>query len=192
MIVQLTLTICAIFIWLWFNVEVIIEKKQIPYCISDSYYALDSKGWIFVIVMLFQVITLAYPVLTLPWEIESFSIFKKLFLWAIGGLFLIGIGVVSISPEYKHSGTQYRNHFIGSLVAMIGSQLWVGFIFPWAYLLWLIPCGWAIYSFNHTHSDKCTIVEKEMFDKGDYLWWFEIGMFLSTYTALLTKIISLL
>lgn len=184
MILQLTLTFLALIIITWFNGEVIKKLGEVPDCVSKGYYALDNDGWHFTYVMLLEMILLFWPVMSIP-AILGVGINTRLLLYLLGGLELLGIGVVGLSPEYLNSKTQYRNHFIASIVSMLASQVWIGFVFPWAYFAWILPLSWKIYTSYHKHTENCKTWEKEMFEGEDWLWWMEIGMFLSTFCAII-------
>ena len=179
----LPLVLVSLFLWIWFTVYTVRTLHSVPYCISDTYYVLDRNGWYFVAVLLFQAVLLSCPIL----GVAAWS--GKLIVGIAGVIELIGILVVSFSPEFKTNRTQYICHFVGSILGMVGSQVFILFICPWAFFGWIIPLGWKIYTTIHHHSTTCKKWEIEWFDSEDWLWHLENGMFLTTYITLLVIIL---
>lgn len=177
------LVVTSIFLWGWFCWYTVKTYRGVPYCASESYYLLDNKGWYFIAVLFFQAVLLSWPILCIA------CCEKSLVAFIAGIIELIGILIVSFSPEFKTNRKQYICHFTGSIMGMVGSQVFVFFIFPWAFLGWIFPLGWKIYTVLHKHSSGCSHWEKELFDSGDWLWHFENGMFLTTYIALLAVLL---
>lgn len=179
----LPLIITGFILWVWFTAYTLRTLQGIPYCISDTYYVLDRKGWYFIAVLFFQAVLLCCPILGVACEVG------KLVVWIAGGLELLGILTVSFSPEFKTNRTQYLCHFTGSIIGMMGSQVFVFFVCPWAFFGWLIPLGWKLGTLIHHHSESCKKWDLEILDSGDWLWWFEMGMFLTTYISLFVAIL---
>lgn len=182
----LILTLASIFIMVWFIEKSWKEMRQLPYAISDFYYLLDTKGWIFVAIMFTQAVLLSVPVLSFPWLVEGLRTSLRLIAWFFGGVSLTGICMVALAPEFKTDKTQYRVHFAGSILGMIGSQVWVWFLCPWGFFGWVPVVGWKIYTLIHHHREGCKSWEKELFDKGDWLLHLEMGLFLTVYISCLT------
>lgn len=181
----LILTLAAIGIMVWFVWNSGKELNQLPYAISDFYYLLDTKGWIFVAIMFTQAIILSAPVLCFPWLVEGLKTSLRLVSWAFGCISLGGICMVALAPEFKTDQTQYKVHFAGSMLGMIGSQVWIWFLCPWGYFGWLPVLGWKIYTLIHKHTVECKHWEKEIFDRGDWLLHLEMGLFLTVWISCL-------
>lgn len=181
----LILTLASIVIMIWFVWNSGKELNQLPYAISDFYYLLDTKGWIFVAIMFTQAVLLSAPVLCFPWLIVGLKTSLRIISWFFGCLSLGGICMVALAPEFKTDQTQYKVHFTGSILGMIGSQVWIWFLCPWGFLGWLPVLGWKIYTIIHKHNIECKHWEKELFDRGDWLLHLEMGLFLTVWISCL-------
>jgi hypothetical protein len=136
----------------------------LPASLSDTYYILKDKhrpSW------LFQLAMVLCPMLLVPvWlELSSDSVQFLSFL-ACGGLMFVGT-----APLFKE-GFQRKVHFGGTIVAGLGTTLWLLFSG-----MWYVPCVF-FFAFG--------IV---MLLKKKWLFWLEMALFASAYTGLLVKML---
>lgn len=172
----LALTLLGGWIFYSFIFEVVRTLGAVPESVSQSYYALDSKGWHFIAVMLLVAITLCYPILALPWNCMPLApVWTKLTVWGLGLGSIIGICMVALSPEFRTSKSQHTWHYIGSLLAMMTSQAYISLVLPWAFFGWIPVIGWKLYTMLHHHTANCKWWEIEAFDDTDWLFWMELG-----------------
>lgn len=102
-------------------------RSGIPCSISETYYRIENKKW-FTFVMLFTALTL------LPCALEI-SIDDSRFLFFLS---VVGISIVGLSPNFI-KGEKYETiaHYIGSVILLICSQMWVYFNIPLLLFLWV-------------------------------------------------------
>lgn len=88
------------------------KMKEIPYSISDTYYALTHKFW-------FGLCMTGSGALLLPAAFETSSENSRFLVF----LSVIGMIVLGVSPNFK--GSQKNAHCIGAAMSLIFSQIWV-------------------------------------------------------------------
>lgn len=184
----ITLTILAIWIFASFNYQTIRNLGHLPYNSGDLYYVLDPKGFIFTAVIFLEAVILACPVLYIPWTLSS-PISVKIITWIAGVVSLLGIGMVSSVPEFKIPHTRYIIHFLGSGLGMIGTQIYVLLVFPWAFLGWIPVLTWKVLLAIQKDKRRISTWDKELLEGHDWMYFSEIGMAVTLYTALLAVLI---
>lgn len=99
------------------------KGREIPYSISDTYYALTHKFW-------FGLCTIGFSLLLLPSAFGE-STENSRFLVFIAFIVMIVLGV---SPNFKVEDK--TPHIVGACIALIFSQIWVGCNSWYWLLLW--------------------------------------------------------
>ena len=144
------------------------KGKEIPYSISDTYYALTHKFW-------FTLCMVGSGALLLPAALEASSENSQFLVF----LSVVGMGVLGVSPNFK--GSQKVSHCIGAAMSLIFSQIWVG-CNAWYWLfLWV---GFIAYlaisiSENWTGNFIVTLVKRKP------MFWIEIVSLLTVYLTCL-------
>lgn len=155
-------------------VVLMIKKHGIPETLSYTYYHLGFK----------------YPLFTYV-------------IWAVGGLILpacmdraadsdtqlvpfLGIfGVLLVGAAPRVKDYERKTHIIGALMAGIGSQLWVALYgIRELGLMWFIPLIVLGIELIKTRDRKLLI---ENLDKKGFIFWCELGCFLTIYLSLLCQ-----
>lgn len=148
--------------WISFTVifsylVLVIAKFGIPKSISDTYYLLGGKGWMFQVALALTAFT-AVPVLI---EMSCGNTEFLAFL-SCGGLLF-----VSAAPMFKLE-LEGMVHYVSAAVCCVGLVLWQ--IFNTSFLFPLVCFLLIIYP----------IIK----DKGKYMWWLEIATIVSAYASM--------
>lgn len=147
------LSFAIIFSYLIFT----IVKFGIPRSISDTYYLLGSKGWIFQIALALT----ALSVLPVLLELSSDNTQFLAFLSCAGLLF------VSTAPMFKFK-TEGVVHYISAGVCCFGLLLWQIFNSSW-----ITPASCVFLACIPMLKDK------------KYIWWLEIATIVSSYISMI-------
>lgn len=99
------------------------KGKEIPYSISDTYYALTHKFW-------FSLCMVGSGLLLLPSAFESSTDNSRFLVF----LSVVGMCILGTSPNFK--GSQKVTHCVGAAISLIFSQIWVGYNAWWWLSLW--------------------------------------------------------
>lgn len=103
-------------------------RSGIPCSISETYYRIENKKW-FTFVMLFTAFTLLPCALEISTDDSRFWFF----------LSVVGIAIVGISPNFiKGEKSEIITHYVGSVILLICSQMWVYFNTPILLFLWVL------------------------------------------------------
>lgn len=103
-------------------------RSGIPCSISETYYRIENKKW-FTFVMLFTAFTLLPCALEISTDESRFLFF----------LSVVGITIVGVSPNFiKGEKSEVMAHYVGSVILLICSQMWVYFNTPILLFLWVL------------------------------------------------------
>jgi 4-amino-4-deoxy-L-arabinose transferase-like glycosyltransferase len=141
-------------------------KYGIPDSISETFYILEERkkglGWIFT-TWCWAVSFTLFPY----WVEISSENTQFLPFFAAFGLCLVGV-----APQFKEEGTVRKLHFIGASASGVCSILALCLSGLWIYPLFAAPItAYFIYT-----------------NKREWLFWIEMGAFISTYSALILNI----
>lgn len=142
--------------------------KEIPYSISDTYYALTHKFW-------FTLCMIGSGELLLPAALEASSENSQFLVF----LSVVGMIVLGVSPNFK--GSQKTAHCIGAAMSLIFSQIWVGcnawyWLFLWVGLIAYLAIS---ISENWTGNFIVTLVKRKP------MFWIEIVSLLTVFLTCL-------
>lgn len=165
---MLTLVILSLCTLIGYLIGIFI-KYGIPESISDSYYYLYYKV-VFTLVMWIVGGFLLPPIMDYTSTVSETQIIPFI------GVF--GILLVGAAPRFKD--TERTIHFIGAILAMVFSQLWIILYgLKEILLIWIIPL--VILTIN----GRIGITWQKFFEKTKLLFWVELICFLTTYYNLL-------
>lgn len=144
------------------------KGKEIPYSISDTYYALTHKFW-------FTLCMVGSGALLLPAALEASTENSQFLVF----LSVVGMGVLGVSPNFK--GSQKTVHCIGAGMSLIFSQIWVGcnawyWLFLWVGLIAYLAISM---SENWTGNFIATLVKRKP------MFWIETVSLLTVYLTCL-------
>lgn len=113
------------FVFIAVYVITMIAKEGIPSSVSATYYSLKNRYW-------FGVTMVSSSMLLLPAMLEMTEDAYRFMA------FLLCIGVIAcgVAPNFR-DGIEEKIHMTGAMMALIFSQLWVGFTNPWFLLIWV-------------------------------------------------------
>lgn len=133
--------------------------------ISDTYYQLNKKGWIFSSVMLFTAISMLISILDTNQGIQCLAF-----------LGCAGLAFVGCAPNYL---VDYRVHKTAAIIASIGC---IGWSFSVNYVITLSILGaYLIYLlFIYLHTNVCNTLRQEI--TKTHPWYFlELAGFVDVY-----------
>lgn len=140
------------------------KMKEIPYSISDTYYALTHKFW-------FGLCMIGSGALLLPAAFEASTENS----WFLVFLSVVGMAILGVSPNFK--GSQKTAHCIGAAMSLIFSQIWVGCNSWYWLLLW---AGFIAYM-AISMSEHWTGNFISDFIKRKPMFWIEVISLLTVY-----------
>lgn len=135
----------------------VVAKFGIPKSISDSYYLLGKKGW------MFQVALFLTAFLVMPSLIDRSSEDTQFLAF----LSCAGLIFVGAAPFFKRTFDS-KVHFISAAICCVGLVLWQIFNASWVTPL---VCLLAVLY--------------PMFKDKKYMWWLEIATIMSAYVSLM-------
>lgn len=135
----------------------VIAKFGIPRSISDTYYLLGKKGWLFQLALFGTAFTVVPVLIDRSSENTQFLAF----------LACAGLAFVAAAPMFKME-LEGKVHYVSAAVCCCGLVLWQVFN-----ACWFVPiaCFLAII---------CPVVKDKK-----YMWWLEIATIVSSYVNLL-------
>lgn len=150
-------------------IVILIDKDGIPYSISDTYYRLEHKKW-FTFVMLVTGFSLLPVALEVSSESSQFLIFMS----------VAGIVTVGASPNFKGEKFERNTHYVGAIMLLVFSQIWVLFNFKWILPIWIVYAGYIAFELVKKKSDSSfynnLVSLKPVF-------WAEIAVVITTYVT---------
>lgn len=140
-------------------------KFGLPEMISDTYFQLKSKGWIFSIVMLVTSITMLISILDTNQGIQCLAF-----------LGCCGLAFVGCAPNYI---TNYTVHKTAAIIASIGCISWSLSVNIYTTVtILLIYLGYLCYIYLSKLISKIFYLPKQIF----HPWYFlELAGFIDTY-----------
>ena len=138
--------------------------KEIPYSISDTYYALTHRFW-FGLCMIGSGASLLPAAFDASTENSRFLVF----------LAVLGIVISGVSPNFK--GSQKTVHSIGAAMSLILSQIWVGCNSWYWLLLWAGFIAYMVISM----SERWTGNFISDFIRRKPMFWIEVISLLTVY-----------
>lgn len=143
-------------------------RSGIPCSISETYYRIENKKW-FTFVMLFTAFTLLPCALVISTDDSRFLFF----------LSVVGITIVGVSPNFiQGEKSEVIAHYVGSVILLICSQMWVYFNTPLLLILWVLYLLVEVVLFLRLSSNE------KIFDRIIYLkpvFWAEIIVIITIY-----------
>lgn len=139
----------------------VVKYFGIPRSLSDTYYLLENKGWIF------QVVLGLFSVLLMPIWIElSSENTQFLAFLACGGLMF-----VAAAPCFKVK-IEGKIHYSSAVICCLSAFIW-----QIIEMCWLIP----------VISLSCALITTAFF-KGKLFWWIEMGILISSVISIFIKL----
>lgn len=144
------------------------KMKEIPYSISDTYYALTHKFW-------FGLCMIGSGILLLPAALETSTENSQFLVF----LSVVGMATLGVSPNFKTE--QKIPHSIGAAMSLIFSQIWVGCNSWYWLLLWAGFIAYMVISISKqwTGNFIVTLVKRKP------MFWIEIVSLLTVYLTCL-------
>lgn len=171
---MITLLLISLLIFIAYNVFVI-SYFGIPYSISDTYYKLKGKSWVFTAMCWGVVGTLLPALLDMTPDSYKFTAFL-----ACAGLLFVGS-----APQFKLSLTG-GVHYASAAICVIFSQLWVALTLWWILLpVWIIFASYILYGMIR-HSDFSS--GNVYFKESKPMFWCEIAAIGATYISMFLKL----
>lgn len=154
--------------------SVVIKKSGIPTSISETYYRIEHRKW-FTFVMLITAFCILPAAFEASTENTRFLIF----------LAVAGMAVVALSPNFaKGEKSERIAHYTGATMLLIFSQFWVYYNMKWILLLWTAYLAYIIYGL--VKSEEASLYDSLVRLKA--MFWAEIILILTTYTAILIRL----
>lgn len=135
----------------------VVAKFGIPQSISDTYYLLGKKGW------LFQLALAATAFTAMPMLIERSSDGTQFLAF----LACAGLAFVACAPMFKLE-LEGKVHYVSAAVCCVGLVLWQVFNASW-----IVPLVCFL------------LVVYPMLRDRKFMWWLEIATIVSVYFSLI-------
>lgn len=177
---NLILVLIAISIFIAYNI-VAISYFGIPKSLSDTFYYYQNKknglGYIFTLMMFTVVFTLMPAWLEITETISAWSHYLTVLPFFGAAM----IAFVGAAPAFRKCTIESKVHSVSAMLAAVFSLLWCAVVcYKIAYI---IPISliviWGIAFMTKTH-------------KTSQLYWWEMVVFLATFTTILTECLCML